>query len=171
MNLIAYKARRYCPSSLVIIFVPKTEFDRKMSQISRRPNDKTITFPNTVKNVPAGAFQYTPLRSVILNEGLESVQRISFVSTRIKHITFPSTLRVLEDNAFLNCQSLCQVAFRRAVNTTGDDEELQGLLRGEVMFPDSLQRVGSSIFARCPEIKVIWTGDSSVADKLKRYSS
>ena len=56
------------------LFVSETEFDRSMSRIVRGSRgSKTITFPSTARSVLECAFQGTPLRSVILNEGLREL--------------------------------------------------------------------------------------------------
>lgn len=91
-----------------------------MSVIAKGTEDvKTVTFPSTVRAVGGGAFSGTfekirALESVILNEGLvklggfrdknNSHFRGVFSCTKIKQITFPSTLRVLGDNTFLYCK-------------------------------------------------------------------
>ena len=75
------------------IFVSKTKFNRKQSQIAKAENNiKTITFPQTVRKVLDSAFKNIPLRSVILNEGLEELENV-FSDTRIEKITLPKTLK------------------------------------------------------------------------------
>lgn len=52
-------------------FVSEAEFDKMMSKIVKGPNVKTITFPKTTRTVCERAFNDIPLKSVVLNEGLE----------------------------------------------------------------------------------------------------
>ena len=56
-------------------FVAETEFSRDMSSIEKGPrNARTIAFPSTVRAVRDGAFgKNGSLRSVVLNEGLETL--------------------------------------------------------------------------------------------------
>ena len=66
---------------------------------------KTITFPKTIRFVQNGAFSGRPLRSAILNEGLQKLgetindwgdQRSGcFSGSQIEKITLPSTLSIL----------------------------------------------------------------------------
>lgn len=39
---------------------------------------------------------------------------------------------------------------------------------GEAVLLDALERIGDEAFGDCPEIKMIWVENSSVADSLKR---
>ena len=55
-------------------FVSGTELSRNMSLVMREHfGAATVTFPNTVKHVQNDAFRKRPLRSVVLNEGLETL--------------------------------------------------------------------------------------------------
>ena len=55
-------------------FVSGTELSRNMSLVVREHfGATTATFPNTARRVQNDAFRKTPLRSVVLNEGLETL--------------------------------------------------------------------------------------------------
>ena len=71
VNTVMYCARESPTASL---FVSATEFARNMSQIVRGAVDiKTIIFPSTVRETSEDAFSHTSVRSVVLNEGLETI--------------------------------------------------------------------------------------------------
>ena len=58
----------------MILMVSLILLDRNMSQIVLGlPEIRTITFPNTVRDVQEGAFCRIFLMSVVLNEGLEEL--------------------------------------------------------------------------------------------------
>ena len=67
------KARQQFPH----IFVSETRLSRDMSRIVLGAKDvRTITFPNTVREVSDGAFADANLLSAVLNEGLETLGKL-----------------------------------------------------------------------------------------------
>ena len=81
LNGVAYKPS--AGEDRVRIFVSGTGFDRDMAQVVRGQRGiRTITFPSTARKVLDGAFHSTALRSVVLNEGLESVG----ASVEVRHV-------------------------------------------------------------------------------------
>ena len=87
-----------------------------------------MTFPNTVRRVRDEAFYFNrQLLSVILNEGLETIgiyerEYHSFCSgvftySRLEHVAFSATLRVLGDGAFRDCKKLKRISFAEEVNS------------------------------------------------------
>lgn len=111
-----------------------------MSALVRRAeNAKTIIFPTTVKEAKIGTFsnereKTDALESVILNEGLEKLGECKrgntnhyegvFCQSQIKRITLPSTLRILGDFTFEDCEHLSQITSRRKTPTAVDNDEL-----------------------------------------------
>ena len=155
------------------LFVSGTEFCRDMSRVEGATRKiKILALPNSVKEVADGAFQYTYLESVILNEGLERLgvfygeddnrRKGVFSYTRIKRIVLPSTLRVLEAYTFSCCTYLSKIATRQTTQAGGANDALRDLRCGEAVLPAALEKVGTCILIRCPEIKVIWFENCSL---------
>ena len=72
-NGIVYRPRPRdgCP---VRLLVSATEFDRDASLLARASGAiRTVIFPRTARKVLDRAFQNTPVRSAVLNEGLEEL--------------------------------------------------------------------------------------------------
>ena len=121
-NGISYRPNdeNCCPLRL---FVSRIEFNRRIEQIARgNKMTRTMTFPNTVRRVRDEAFYFSrQLLSVILNEGLETIgiyegeYRSSccgvFTCSRLEHVAFPETLRVLGDGTFRDCKKLERISF------------------------------------------------------------
>ena len=64
------------------LFVSGTEFDRRMSQVVKGAKDvRTIIFPSAFKELSYEVFQETPVRSVILNEGIEKLEGHAYTFT------------------------------------------------------------------------------------------
>ena len=89
-------------------------------------------------------------------------------STKIKQITLPSTLKILGDHTFYDCRNLSQILFRQKAPTAAGSTAPQETHCGEVVLPDTLEKVGGDPFGDCPEVKAIWTGNSSVANGLRK---
>lgn len=98
MNGIVYET--LIRGKTVNLFVSGTKLSRKMAQIVRgAKNVKTITFPSTTRTVSDGAFVNASLKSVVLNEGLETLGKQQkygcegvFRNTRLRKVKLPSTL-------------------------------------------------------------------------------
>ena len=95
--------------------VSGTRLSRNLSQIASGAKDaKTLTFPRTVRETRGYLFWGGPLRSVVLNEGLQTLGDDAgavFKDTRLRTVRLPSTLRVLDQETFADCGRLRRVAF------------------------------------------------------------
>ena len=98
-------------------------FNRDISSIEGiAENGKTAIFPKTITRVREDLFRHKHLKSVIFNEGLERLGECweedgnyhagLFCYCKVKHITLPSTLKVLGDETFNDCSCLSRVTFR-----------------------------------------------------------
>jgi len=62
-----------------------------------------VTFPSTLKSIGVNAFNYCyGLSEVVLPEGLETIDEMSFANTSIETLNIPSTLISLNPTAFSN---------------------------------------------------------------------
>lgn len=69
-----------------------------------------ISIPNNVKSIRDEAFiNNAELRSVRLNEGLESIGEFAFYGCGIEEISIPSSVRTIGKNAFSNCNNLASI--------------------------------------------------------------
>lgn len=99
--------------------------------------------PATVMGVPVdgvgeGAFaNIDSIGHVYIAEGVRSIGVSAFEGSSITGITLPSTLRFIEYDAFVGCQSL-----------------------GNVALPEGLLFIGSSAFSQCPGITRVIIPDS-----------
>ena len=64
---------------------------------------ETFILPSTLKLIGESAFYgCNAMKSIMLNEGLENIGKQAFVGSGLTNITFPSTLRIINDAAFTN---------------------------------------------------------------------
>ena len=79
VNMIVY--RKYRTHKLfkqlqLRLLISETEFDRSMSRIVKVYKDtKMVVSPNTIREIIESVFQHTAVRTVILNEGLETLRK------------------------------------------------------------------------------------------------
>ena len=96
----------------VHVFFFGTKFNRDMTElIDAAKSVKTITFPNTVRNVLRDTFEFTKIRSAVLNEGLKTLGMRAdnycngiFNCTPLRSVALPSTLQMLGDHTFYSCE-------------------------------------------------------------------
>lgn len=154
-NGIAY--RRENGALEAHIFVSEAQFSRDARRVEREAdNARTVTFPSTARAVDKNAFcKLGLLRSAVLNEGLEMLGECerecveyhcgAFRNTGLQRVVLPSTLRVLGDYTFHDCEALRRVVFRRKDQTTGMEEQCDSFSR-EVVIPAMLKKVGHGVF-------------------------
>ena len=132
-----------------------------MSRAVRGPEDsKAATFPRTVRHVSDCAFAGPALKSVVLNEGLETLGECQqkyvgvFNCARLKQVALQSTLRVLGDYAFYCCAQLRRVELRegsRLEEIGNSCFSYSGL--EEFVALRGLRKIGRSAFRGCARLK------------------
>ena len=125
---------------------------------------ESVTLPNSVREICVQAFfGCESLRDVQLNEGLRQLGETEYVKgikytgqvfaeCGLESIALPSTLRVIEEDAFYECRDLKEVQLPEGL------EEIKlgaffksGLER--VNLPASVRTVAQAAFARCENLK------------------
>lgn len=126
---------------------------------------KTIAFPKTIRQMLACMAWEVPLRSVILNEGLEALEE-TFWRTKIKKMTLPRTLKNVDYNAFSDCEnlkviyvengceaSLCDTGVMYPTKVGPPLETMLGSRRvwkfrgiRRVIIPDGIEKIGNHWF-------------------------
>ena len=99
---------------------------------------ETVTLPDTVTEL-GRAFDSSSVKTVVLNEGLEQIDSRAFrATTELEEVVIPSTVKVIEDNAFQ----------KSGIKT--------------VMIPASVQTVGETAFGASGVKMVIFEGNTSI---------
>lgn len=140
----------------VRLFISGTEFNRDISQVIQGAKDvRTITFPDTVRDVPYSAFLHTTLLSVVLNEGLETLGKCQarvyhevFSHTQLRHVRLPSTLQVLGNGTFLLCENLQEVVFEEGsrLEIIGECAFASCFSLKSIFLPEGLEAIGEYAF-------------------------
>ena len=108
-SMIGYCINARRRKVLVQVFASGAELSRDMSQLARGASDaRTFTLPKGVLRLRDRAFaESEQLRSVVLNEGLETLGeyqgpncRGAFRGTKLRSVAVPKTVRLLGDRTF-----------------------------------------------------------------------
>ncbi len=70
---------------------------------------KNTVIPSDVKVIGEYAFEHYPNPTISLHENLEEIRSGAFLRSNIEQIEFPSSLLLLGDNAFYDCNKLTRV--------------------------------------------------------------
>lgn len=78
--------------------------------------EKNITIPTTVtdEDIPVKiianlSFYDTDINSIIIEEGIETIENFAFGYSKLGWVDLPSTIKSIGDYAFINCNSLSEV--------------------------------------------------------------
>lgn len=162
-NGIWYTARsqRY----LLRVAVSGVEFSGHMRTLFGGSDGvRTLILPKMVRAVQQGAFyQVESLRSVLLNEGLETLgddryqrdRRMSFGAFQesgLRRMRLPSTLKRIAHRAFMDCKALRTVSFPTGLEHLGKSC-FSGAGLESVELPASLRTVSQAAFSLCRHLK------------------
>ena len=88
---------------------------------------------------------------LIIAEGVTTIADSAFAfRTGIKEVVLPSSLRVIQADAFTSCSSLERVSFQNGLVELGDGAFSYCLALKSVTLPQSLQKIGARSFVTCP---------------------
>lgn len=101
MVLPGYVLSGYENANLKTVTIPEG-YDRLGDNAFKgQKNVETFNLPSSLKLIGESAFENCgALTSIMLNKGLENIGKRAFVGTNLTDITFPSTLRIINDAAF-----------------------------------------------------------------------
>ena len=141
------------------VCVSGTLFDRGMAEVSDGSEDaRTMALPKTVRTVQQSAFfDVDSLRSVLLNEGLETLGSDEqgdsgvFEESGVREVRFPSTLVEIGCAVFRSCECLKSVMLPDGLRRIGTNA-FWGSGLETVAFPPGLRSVGSGAFAACAKL-------------------
>ena len=107
-----------------------------------------------VETIDKDAFFCSRLRSVVLSEGLKNICAGAFSNCyNLRDVTFPSTLYDIHHDAFHSCHNLESITLNEGLIFIGNGA-FENCNIQEIMFPNSLNRVGVEAFAGNPIHKI-----------------
>ena len=107
----------------------------------------------------------TFLKRVEFPGSLEEICLRAFRETGLESVTIPSSVRVLRQSAFCNCQDLRTAVLEEGLEVLGTDEYTRdggrwfGVFEGSglenVQLPSTLRRIEYDVFEDCPRLQSI----------------
>ncbi len=105
---------------------------------------KRIKFPSTVKRINYGAFSFSGLRTLCL-QNVEWIGRDAFIGTNIKKVTIPPSCKTIKGYSFRYCSKLKRVEIENGLKVIN-----AGMFCGsgveEVVLPASVTKIGAKAF-------------------------
>ena len=148
-----------------------------IATVTGRANDElsNIIIPGTVpigdtnysvKTVGAGAFQSCYIDTLVIQDGVETIEKHAFSDNwgNLKTVTLPASLRTIGDYAFSYSTGFKKLIIPQGVTTIGNNafEYCNGLLRLEL--PSTLTSIGEYAFFRCSSLSAVISKISSPLD-------
>lgn len=117
-----------------------------------------IIIPESVEDISEKAFAFTTCE-IRLPSNLKKIPKWLFWGARITHFTIPSSVEVIEDNAFYQCQYLTDIDFGDGLKRIGESafENCWGL--ETVTFNDGLEEIGEEAFKNCNKLRSVTFGN------------
>ena len=116
-------------------------------------NVTALVVPASVKEIGTYAFYALEnLKSVTLNEGLETIGRGAFENCyNLPSVVMPSTVKVIEEDAFEDCESLESVTLNEGIEYIGDYAFGWSGLK-EITVPASVTELPEGVFEGCTKL-------------------
>lgn len=119
---------------------------RKVS-VAQRANMETVQLPLFVETIGARAFSKYSIYGFDLQE------------SQLRTITVPETVKVIEEEAFWDCENLESFEFPQGLEKIGWNA-FSGCGLKEVILPDSLVTLEEQAFSNCKELEMVVLPDS-----------
>ena len=131
-----------------------------------RRNITQYEIPDTVKVITDSAFHGCRALKLVwvtcTTSALEKIGSFAFSQTGLVRFYVPSSVRVIDHDAFLDCRSLVEIIFRDAEHsslTTIGSRAFSKSAIDKSLMPDSVQHIGSRLFANSAIRMVRWPKD------------
>ena len=114
-------------------------------------NVKSISIPNSVKEIKARAFSYCKnLTNVTMSDSVTSIGNDAFdYCSNLKNITIPESVTKIEDETFYNCNRLTNVTMGNNVTSIGVCAFYKCYSLKNITIPDKVTSIGKKAFYGC----------------------
>lgn len=120
------------------------------------PEIKAIKIPSTIKEIPEWCFSgMDTLETIILEEGLTKIGERAFARTGITEIDIPSTVTVIDCEAFISCKKLKKISLPKKIQKLGHSAFSSCESLEEIVLPENLTSIESFLFEDCSSLKEI----------------
>ena len=118
-------------------------YNKTLTKLIKIPGGKdyeSFAVPNGVKTIYGNTFSdLKTLKSVVLPSSVTSIPMGCFQDLDIEEVTFTSSVKSIDENAFYNCRSL------KTVNFKGSEEEFESLIKNTASGNKALTALADSV--------------------------
>lgn len=154
--------------------------------------DKVLEIPGTVTHngrvyrvnkIADRSFMYcNEIECVIIGEGIEEVERLAFWRcTRLRSVSFPSTLRGVDETAFYECYDLCEIRVDKRNPMFDSRENCNALIKTKTdelflgcrstIIPKGIKRIAGGAFLDCVGLEQIVIPEGVVEIGLGHFTT
>ena len=129
------------------------------------PELENISFPVTLADISANAFQGTMVHEIIFPESVLTIEEESFYNClQLEYVDMSKTkIKLIDDRAFYNCMKLKRVSWPKELSEIGSDAFANSGITS-IILPSSLSILGESCFSQCIYLQKIDFSHSQVTD-------
>lgn len=136
-----------------------------LTKVSNAFNATDVTVPATithnavtyaVKKIDLGAFSGRKIESVVIGNGIESIESVAFSGcSKLSSITIPNSVTSIGENAFRGCTSLNTVELPEGVTKLFPNVFSGCSNLTKVKIPATVTSIGAGVFAGCVNLSNI----------------
>ena len=124
----------------------------------------TIVLPRTLKSIEGNPFKGCNVNVVceteffVFEDGIlfdKAKTRVIYSNTDLAKVLLPSTVKIIEDSAFMNCKGLEEVKIDSTLYSIGDEAFCNCINLRYVEIPNTVEYIGGRAFMGCVLLKSI----------------
>ncbi len=122
---------------------------------------KSAEIPNTLTHFGEAAFAYSGLETLSLQEGLTEIGASAFGATKLKQVTIPASVKMLEYGTFALCEELETVILSEGLEKISTEAFLRCTKLKEIVIPKTVTSASHMAFNKCSALeKVCFEGNA-----------
>ena len=113
-----------------------------------------------VKVIKEDAFKDERIVSIIIPNGVTTIENGAFMGSKLKSITLPDSITTIGDNAFKGCTNLRELTLSCNVATIGSGAFEGCTALTKITIPDGIEVIGNRVFYGCTSVTKIEFGST-----------
>lgn len=116
----------------------------------------SITLPDSLKCIGAGAFEATPLSSIVISNQVEEIRADAFYNcTNLKNVSLGSSIKNIGAKAFYKCSALESIAIPDSVTDLGEWAFAYCTSLKTATIGGGLEKLGDQSFIGCSALETV----------------
>ena len=116
-----------------------------------------ITIPGQFKILPSNAFDRVNVKSIVLEEGIRTIQSNAFNKCKAEEFILPSTLKTIGTSAF-QFSNIKSIDIPEGVKTINKLSFYDCLELKSVKIPSSVIKISDAAFSHCQDLNITYNG-------------